>query len=146
MEIKNRKASYDYFIDKEIEAGIVLTGTEIKSLRKGSANIKDSYAKIKNDEAYLLNMFIAKYDEGNRFNHEERRTRKLLLHKSEINRLIGKVNEKGYTLVPLKIYFKDSLIKVEIGLCKGKHTYDKKQVIKDRDLERNAKREIKNYV
>ena len=106
MEIKNRKASYDYFIDKEIEAGIVLTGTEIKSLRKGSANIKDSYAKIKNDEAYLLNMFIAKYDEGNRFNHEERRTRKLLLHKNEIKRLKEDSDKEGYTLKVKSIYMR----------------------------------------
>ena len=144
MEIKNRKASYDYFIDKEIEAGIVLTGTEIKSLRKGSANIKDSYAKIKNDEAYLLNMFIAKYDEGNRFNHEERRTRKLLLHKKEILKLSQKVKEKQYTVVPTKIYFKDGLAKVEIALAKGKKLYDKRETEKEKDTKRAIDKAMKN--
>ena len=102
MEIQNRKAYYDYFIKKEIEAGIVLTGTEIKSIRKGSANIKDSFAKVKNNEVFLINMYIAKYDEGNRFNHEERRTRKLLLHKKEINELLSFTQKEGYTLIPLK--------------------------------------------
>ena len=139
MEIKNRKASYDYFIDKEIEAGIVLTGTEIKSLRKGSANIKDSYAKIKNDEAYLLNMFIAKYDEGNRFNHEERRTRKLLLHKNEIKRLKEDSDKEGYTLIPLEVYLKNNKAKVKIGVCKGKHNYDKRTSLKEKELKKAIK-------
>lgn len=139
MEIKNRKASYDYFIDKEIEAGIVLTGTEIKSLRKGSANIKDSYAKIKNDEAYLLNMFIAKYDEGNRFNHEERRTRKLLLHKNEIKRLKEDGDKEGYTLIPLEVYLKNNKAKVKIGVCKGKHNYDKRASLKEKELKKAIK-------
>ena len=139
MEIKNRKASYDYFIDKEIEAGIVLTGTEIKSLRKGSANIKDSYAKIKNDEAYLLNMFIAKYDEGNRFNHEERRTRKLLLHKNEIKRLKEDSDKEGYTLIPLEVYLKNNKAKVNIGVCKGKHNYDKRASLKEKELKKAIK-------
>lgn len=139
MEIKNRKASYDYFIDKEIEAGIVLTGTEIKSLRKGSANIKDSYAKIKNDEAYLLNMFIAKYDEGNRFNHEERRTRKLLLHKNEIKRLKEDNDKEGYTLIPLEVYLKNNKAKVKIGVCKGKHNYDKRASLKEKELKKAIK-------
>ena len=139
MEIKNRKASYDYFIDKEIEAGIVLTGTEIKSLRKGSANIKDSYAKIKNDEAYLLNMFIAKYDEGNRFNHEERRTRKLLIHKNEIKRLKEDSDKEGYTLIPLEVYLKNNKAKVKIGVCKGKHHYDKRASLKEKELKKAIK-------
>ena len=139
MEIKNRKASYDYFIDKEIEAGIVLTGTEIKSLRKGSANIKDSYAKIKNDEAYLLNMFIAKYDEGNRFNHEERRTRKLLLHKNEIKRLKEDSDKEGYTLIPLEVYLKNNKATVKIGACKGKHNYDKRASLKEKELKKAIK-------
>jgi len=139
VEIKNRKASYDYFIDKEIEAGIVLTGTEIKSLRKGSANIKDSYAKIKNDEAYLLNMFIAKYDEGNRFNHEERRTRKLLLHKNEIKRLKEDGDKEGYTLIPLEVYLKNNKAKVKIGVCKGKHNYDKRASLKEKELKKAIK-------
>lgn len=139
MEIKNRKAYYDYFIEKEIEAGIVLTGTEIKSLRKGSANIKDSYAKVKNNEAYLLNMFIAKYDEGNRFNHEERRTRKLLLHKNEIKRLEEDVNKEGYTLIPLEVYLKNNKAKVKIGVCKGKHNYDKRASLKEKELKKAIK-------
>lgn len=140
MEIKNRRAVFNYYIQKEIECGIVLTGTEIKSLRKGSADIKDSYAKIKDDEAYLINMFIAKYDEGNRFNHEERRTRKLLLHKAEIKRLKEETQKQGYTLIPLKIYLKNNRAKVLLGICQGKHTYDKRQAIKERDL----KREVRN--
>ena len=106
MEIKNRKARFNYFIEKEIEAGIALKGTEIKSLRKGSADIKDAYAKIKNNEVYLINMYIAKYDEGNRFNHDERRTRKLLLHKIEIKHLNDDINKQGYTLIPLEVYLK----------------------------------------
>lgn len=139
MEIKNRKAHYDYFIEKEIEAGIVLTGTEIKSLRKGSANIKDSYAKVKNNEAYLLNMFIVKYDEGNRFNHEERRTRKLLLHKNEIKRLEEDVKKEGYTLIPLEVYLKNNKAKVKIGVCKGKHNYDKRASLQEKELKKAIK-------
>ncbi len=141
MEIKNRKAYFDYFIIKEIEAGIVLTGTEIKSIRKGSCNLKDSYAKIKNNEVYIINMFISKYDEGNRFNHEERRTRKLLLHKNEIKRLLEYTSKEGYTLIPLKLYFKNQKAKVLIGICKGKHNYDKRRAIKEREL----KKETINY-
>ena len=116
MEIKNKKAYFDYFVLKEIEAGIVLTGTEIKSIRKGSASLSDTYIRIKNNEAYLLNMYIAKYEEGNRFNHDERRTRKLLLHKNEINRLYDEVRLNGVTLVPLKLYFKENKVKVLVGL------------------------------
>ena len=136
MEIKNRKARFNYFILKEIECGIVLTGTEIKSLRKGSADIKDCYAKIKNDEAFLINMYIAKYEEGNIFNHDERRERKLLLHKSEIIKLSKKLEQDSYTLIPLKIYMKKNNAKVLLGLCKGKKLYDKRETIKKRDLER----------
>lgn len=139
MEIQNRKAYYDYFIKKEIEAGIVLTGTEIKSIRKGSANIKDSFAKVKNNEVFLINMYIAKYDEGNRFNHEERRTRKLLLHKKEINELLIFTQKEGYTLIPLKMYFKNNKAKVLLGICVGKHNYDKRQAIKERELKKEAK-------
>lgn len=141
VEIKNRKAYYDYYIEKEIEAGIVLTGTEIKSIRKGSAALKDTYAKIKNNEVYLINMYIAKYDEGNRFNHDERRTRKLLLHASEINRLKGYIEQEGYTLIPLELYFKNNKAKIKLGICKGKHTYDKRRAIKERELKKEA-----NYV
>ena len=140
MEIKNKKAYYDYFIEKEIEAGIVLSGTEIKSIRKGSANLKDSYAKIKNNEIFLLNMFIAKYDNGSYNNKDERRTRKLLLHKNEINRLNEKVAKEGYTLVPLELYFKNNRAKILIGLAKGKHNYDKRAAIKEKELDRESKK------
>lgn len=139
MEINNRKARYNYFIEKEIEAGIVLTGTEIKSIRRGSANFNDAYITIKNGEAFVVNMYIAKYDEGNRFNHDERRTRKLLLHKNEINRLFSEVSKSGYTLVPIKLYFKGNNAKVTIGLAKGKKLYDKRETIKKRDLERETR-------
>ena len=143
----NKYARFEYYVENTYEAGISLDGGEVKSVRAGNVNLKDSFCLIANGEVFIKNMHIAVYDKAGSFNvKDSKRDRRLLLHKSEINRLIGKVNEKGYTLVPLKIYFKYSLIKVEIGLCKGKHTYDKKQVIKDRDLERNAKREIKNYV
>lgn len=143
----NKYARFEYYVENTYEAGISLDGGEVKSIRAGNVNLKDSFCLIANGEVFIKNMHVAVYDKAGSFNvKDSKRDRRLLLHKCEINRLIGKVNEKGYTLVPLKIYFKDSLIKVEIGLCKGKHTYDKKQVIKDRDLERNAKREIKNYV
>lgn len=144
MEIKNKKAYYDFFIEKEIEVGIVLSGTEIKSIRKGSANLKDSYAKIKNNEIFLLNMFIAKYDNGSYNNKDERRTRKLLLHKNEINRLNEKVAKEGYTLVPLELYFKNNKAKILLGLAKGKHNYDKRAAIKEKELNREAKKA--NYI
>ncbi len=143
MEILNRKARFDYFIEEEIECGIVLKGTEIKSIRNGSCNIKDSYAVIKKNEVYLLNAFIATYQEGNLFNHEERRTRKLLLHKVEIKRLKNKIELQGYTLIPLKIYLKNGRAKVLLGLCKGKKTFDKRESIKDKDLKRESQRAIK---
>jgi len=136
MEIVNRKAKFDYFIEDEIEAGIVLKGTEIKSLRKGSSDIKDTYVRIKNNEAYIINMYIAKYEEGNIFNHEERRERKLLLHKKEIKKLNELVSRDGYSLVPIKVYLKKNLAKVSIGVCRGKKNYDKRESIKKRDLER----------
>ena len=142
MEIINRKAKFEYEILDKFEAGIVLTGTEIKSIRNGNANIKDSYAIIRNGEIYLLNTHISSYEKGNRFNHEEDRTRKLLMHKKEILKLNNKVNLSGYTLIPLRIYLSHGLAKVEIGLCKGKHNYDKKETIKERDIERyNQKHE-----
>lgn len=143
MEIVNRKARYDYFIEDEIEAGIVLTGTEIKSIRAGKANIGDSYAIIRNNEIYLLNTHISEYTEGNRFNHDEVRTRKLLMHKKEILRLSSKVEMEGYTLIPLKIYFSKGRAKVLIGVCKGKKNYDKRETIKNRDIEREIKKTIK---
>ena len=140
MELKNKKAYFDYFVLKEIEAGIELTGTEIKSIRKGSANLKDTYARIKNGEVFVVNMYIAKYDDGNRFNHDERRSRKLLLHKNEILRLQEDIKLEGYTLIPLKMYFKGNKVKISLGVCKGKKNYDKRDSIKERDLSREAKR------
>ena len=136
MEILNRKARFNYFIIDEIETGIELKGTEIKSIRNGKASIEDAYARIKNGEVFLTNMFIAKYEEGNRFNHDERRERKLLLHKSEIIKLSKKLELDNYTLVPLKLYFKKNHAKISLGLCKGKKLYDKRETIKKRDLER----------
>ena len=143
MEIQNRKARYEYFIEETIEAGIALKGTEIKSLRKSSCDLIDSFAIIKKGEVYLLNAFIAKYDEGNIFNHDTRRTRKLLLHKSEINKIAGSLATKGYTLVPLQVYFKGSLVKVEIGLARGKKLYDKRQDIAKKDQRREAEKNFK---
>ncbi len=136
MEIKNKKAYFNYFIVKEIEAGIELLGSEIKSLRKGSANIKDSYIRIKNNEVFLINTYIEKYEEGNTFNHNPTRERKLLLHKKEIKKLYEEVKMEGLTLIPLKIYLKNNKAKVLIGLAKGKKIYDKRETIKKRDLER----------
>ena len=143
MEILNRKARYDYVIEDTYEAGIVLTGTEIKSVRQGKVNIKDSYAIIKNDEIYLLNTHISIYEEGNRFNHEEDRTRKLLLHKREILKLKNKLELEGYTLIPLRFYFVKNKCKVEIGVCKGKKNYDKKESIKERDIQRELEKDFK---
>ena len=137
MEIVNNKAYFNYFIDNEIEAGIVLKGTEIKSVRKGSVNLTDSYVRIKKNEAYIINMFIDKYDEGNIFNHEPTRERKLLLHKKEIKRLLELTSRDGYTLVPVKLYIKNDKAKISIGIAKGKKLYDKRETIKKRDLERD---------
>lgn len=137
MEILNRKAHYDYFIKETYEAGIELQGTEIKSLRKGNANINDLYARIKNGEVYLTNMYIAKYEEGNIFNHDERRERKLLLHKREILKIDSEITTKRYTLIPLKIYFTRGKAKVELGVCQGKKLYDKRESIKERDIKRH---------
>ena len=142
MEIKNKKAYFDYYIEKEIEAGIELLGTEIKSLRKNSGQLRDSYVIIKNNEAYLLNMYIAKYDEGNIFNHEETRTRKLLLHKKEINKLKEAVSQEGYSIVPLKVYLKNGYVKVLIGIARGKKNYDKRASLKEKTEKREAKRYI----
>ncbi len=139
IEIKNKKAYFDYTILEEIEAGISLKGTEIKSIRKGSVDLKDTFITIKNNEAFLLNMYIAKYEEGNIFNHDERRTRKLLLHKSEIKKLKEKVSTEGLTLIPLKLYFKKNHAKILVGLCKGKKLYDKRSSIKERDLKRETR-------
>ncbi len=138
MEIVNREAGFNYFILESIECGIVLTGTEIKSIRDGKCNLKDSYARIRNNEIYLLNMNVAEYKEGNIFNHNPKRTRKLLLHKNEILKLSSKIEQDGLTLVPLKLYFKKNKVKILLGLCKGKKTYDKRETIKERDLKREA--------
>lgn len=140
MEIINRRARYDYFIDDTYECGIVLKGTEIKSIRNGSANIKDSYAIIRNGEVFLINMFIDHYKEGNIFNHDETRSRKLLLHKSEIRKLDNKLKLEGFTLIPLKVYFVRGKAKIELGLCRGKKNYDKRESIKERDLKREVAR------
>lgn len=140
MEIENRRARYDYFIEDTYEAGIVLTGTEIKSIRDGKCNLKDSYAIIKNEELYILNMHISHYDKGNIFNHDETRTRKLLMHKLEIKRLSSKINIEGYTLIPLKLYIKNGKAKVLIGVAKGKKNFDKRETIKKRDEMREMRK------
>ncbi|MBP2650877.1 MAG: smpB [Firmicutes bacterium] len=137
---ENRKARHDYHIHENYEAGIALSGTEVKSLRAGKANLKDSYARIDNGELMLHNLHISPYDQGNRFNHEPLRTRKLLMHRYEINKLIGKTKEKGYTLVPIKLYFTRGKAKVELGLATGKKTYDKRQDIAERDAKREVAR------
>ena len=144
MEILNRVARHDYFILDEIECGIVLTGTEIKSIRAGKANIKDSYGIVKNEEVFLLNMFISPYEQGNIFNHQETRTRKLLLHKSEIKKLNDQIRLEGNTLIPLKIYFVKNRAKVLLGVCKGKKNYDKRETIKERDIQRDLQKRIKD--
>ncbi len=143
MEINNRKAKFNYQIFETYEAGIVLTGTEIKSIRNGKANLKDSYAIIKNGECFLLNMHISPYEQGNLFNHEETRTRKLLLHKKEILKLNDKMKLEGFTLVPLKLYITRGKAKILLGVAKGKKTYDKRESIKKRDIERNLAKNFK---
>ncbi len=141
--VVNKKAYHDYFILQTWEAGICLVGTEVKSLRAKKANISDAYATVKNGEVFLINAHINEYEQGNRFNHDPRRDRKLLLNRSEIRKISSKVKEKGFTLVPLKIYFKNGKAKVEIALAKGKHTYDKRESIADRDFMREQSRKIK---
>ena len=145
MEIQNRKVNFDYEIVETFETGIVLTGTEIKSIRQGQANLKDSYAIIRNSEIYLLNMYISKYDQGNIFNHDETRTRKLLMHKKEILKLKDKLDLEGFTLVPIKLYFKGSKAKILLGLAKGKKNYDKREAIKKKDVTRQMAKDLKNY-
>ena len=140
MEIKNKKANFDYYIEESIECGIELKGTEIKSLRRGSGDLKDTFAIIRNNEVYLINMYIAKYEEGNQFNHDERRTRKLLLHKNEIKKLKEKIDRVGYSLVPLKAYLVKNKVKILLGIGKGKKLYDKRETIKERDLKREAQK------
>lgn len=145
IEINNKKARFDYEIIDEIEAGIVLTGTEIKSIRCGNANLKDSYAIIKNNEVFLLGMHISPYKEGNIFNHDELRTRKLLLHKKEILKINNKLVLDGYTLVPIKLYFVKNKAKILLGIARGKKNYDKREAIKKRDIDRELKKQYKNY-
>ena len=145
MEILNKKVNFDYEIIDTFETGIVLTGTEIKSIRLGKCNLKDSYAIIKNNEIFILNMHISQYEQGNRFNHEETRTRKLLMHKKEILKLRDKLEIEGFTLVPIKLYFKGNKAKLLMGLAKGKKNYDKRESIKKKDIERQMAKDLKNY-
>lgn len=145
MEILNRRAKFDYFVEEEYEAGIVLTGTEIKSIRNGHCSIKDCYGIIKNNEVFLLNMYIEQYKEGNIFNHNETRSRKLLLHKKEIKKINEAINTNGLTIVPLKLYFKDNKLKVLLGVCRGKKNYDKRETIKERDIKREVEKNLKRY-
>lgn len=140
----NKKAYHDYFIEDTYEAGISLAGTEVKSLRMGQCSIKESFIGIENGEVYIYRMHINPYEKGNIFNKDPLRTRKLLLHKYEINKLLGKIKEKGYTLVPLKVYFKNSLVKVEVGLARGKKLYDKRESIAKKDIQREMARDFKN--
>jgi SsrA-binding protein len=139
----NKKAYHDFFIDEKFEAGIALAGTEVKSLRQGSCSIKEAFIGVGNGEIFIYHMHINPYEKGNIFNKDPLRTRKLLLHRSEINKLMGKQKEKGYTIVPLQVYFKDSLVKVEIGLARGKKLYDKREDIAKRDMKREAERDFK---
>lgn len=138
----NKKARMEYHIDETYEAGIVLLGTEVKAIREGRVNLKDSYAAIKNGEMFLYDMHISPYTYGNRYNHDPLRTRKLLLHKHEIRRLYGKTKERGYTLIPLRLYFKNGKVKVELGVAKGKKLYDRREEIKKRDERRLLEREM----
>jgi SsrA-binding protein len=138
----NRKARHDYFIDDSFEAGLVLSGTEIKSIRGGRVNLRDSFAMIKEGELWLMNTHIAPYDHGAYANHEPRRPRKLLMHRREINRIAGKLQEKGYTLVPLRIYLKDNLAKVELGLARGKKQYDKRATLREKETRREIDRVV----
>ena len=140
---RNQKAFHEYFIDEKFEAGIELTGTEVKSIRVGTLSLKEAWCQIKDGQLYIRQMHIAPYEQGNIFNKDPLRVRKLLLHKSEINKLIGKTKEKGMAIVPLKVYFSKSLVKVEIGLAKGKKLYDKRDDIAKKDQKREAEREFK---
>lgn len=139
----NKKAFHDYFIEDTYEAGIALKGTEVKSLRMGKCSVKESFLRIENNEVYIYGMHISPYEKGNIFNRDPLRVRKLMLHKDEIRKLQGKISEKGYTLVPLKVYFSKSLVKVEIALAKGKKLYDKRDTIAKKDQRREAEREFK---
>ena len=141
---QNKKAWHDYFVDEKYEAGIALYGTEVKSVRAGAVNLKDSYCSIKNGEIFILGMHISPYEKGNIFNREPLRDKKLLMHKREIMKLGGLITQKGYTLVPLSLYFSGKNVKVEIGLCRGKKLYDKREDAARRDMKREAERALKN--
>ena len=143
MEIRNRKANFDYFIEESIECGIELKGTEIKSLRKGSGDLKDTFAIIKNGEVFLINMYIAKYEEGNIFNVDPLRPKKLLLHKAEIRRIEGMLNQQGLTLIPLSMYLKNGRVKINLGICKGKKNYDKRDAMLEKAHKRDIERQMK---
>ncbi|MBQ3235808.1 MAG: SsrA-binding protein SmpB [Clostridia bacterium] len=144
---ENRQARHEYFIEDTYPCGIVLEGSEVKSIRAGNINLKDSFCLIAHGEVFVKNMHIAVYDKSGAYNTKNsKRDRKLLLRRAEINKLVGKVQEKGYSLIPLEVYFEGSLCKVKMGLCKGKHTYDKKETIKQRDIKRSTERELKNYI
>ena len=145
MELKNKRANYDYEIEETYEAGIVLTGTEIKSIREGKAQLKDSYAIVKNGEVFILNMHISPYDKGNIFNHEETRTRKLLLNKKEIYKIRDSIDREGYTLIPVKLYFKGNRAKILLGIARGKKTYDKRESLKKKDMQREIEKQLKRY-
>lgn len=142
---QNKKAFHDYFVEDTYEAGIVLVGCEVKSIRLGAINLRESFVIIKNGEVYMIGAHISPYKMGSYNNVDPRRNRKLLLNRSEINKLRGKVEQKGYTLIPLKVYFKDALVKVQIGLCKGKELHDKRQAIKEKENDRNLRRVMKEY-
>lgn len=142
----NRSAAFEYFIEEKYEAGIVLEGAEVKSLRSGSCNLKDSFCFIRDGQVTVKNMHIPVYDKSGAFNSKDsKRDRRLLLHKYEIAKIVGKINTKGMTLVPISLYFKDNLIKMQVALCRGKQTIDKKRTIKARDIERDTKRQLKDY-
>lgn len=145
IEIKNKKVNFDYEILDTYEAGIVLTGTEIKSIRAGKVNLRDSYAIVRNGEVYLLNMHISHYEQGNIFNHDETRTRKLLLHKKEIYKIRDSLEKEGLTLVPLKLYFKDNYAKILLGVARGKKNYDKREAMKKRDNLMEIRKNLKKY-
>ncbi|NLA78857.1 MAG: SsrA-binding protein SmpB [Erysipelothrix sp.] len=140
---RNRKAHHDYFIEDKFEAGIVLVGTEIKSIRRGAVQLKDAYVQIKDNEAFVMNMHVAPYEHGNRFNHEETRDRKLLLHKQEIRKIAKAVQQKGYTVVPLSLYLTRGKAKLEIALAKGKATYDKRAALREKDAQREIEKAMK---
>lgn len=140
---RNKKAYHDYFVDDEIEAGVELVGTEVKSIRMGRVNLKDSYVSCKTGEAILIGMHISPYEQGSIFNHEPLRARRLLLHKKEINKLIGLTSQQGYTLIPLSLYFKGQYVKLSLGLCRGKKNFDKRAAAAERDAKRNMDRAMK---